>query len=60
MPRIGQGYYLNSLNIRGKDNDFFIGEEKVPEENLNIYQDMDYYFLYLHDMTFILNLVKTR
>ena len=23
MPRIGQGYYLNSLNIRGKDNDFF-------------------------------------
>ena len=24
MPRIGQGYYLNSLNIRGKDNDFFI------------------------------------
>ncbi len=24
MPRIGHGYYLNSLNIRGKDNDFFL------------------------------------
>ncbi len=50
MPRIGQGYYLNSLNIRGKDNDFFY----------HIYQDMDYYFLYLHSLTLILNLVKTR
>ena len=41
MPRIGHGYYLNSLNIRGKDNDFFY----------YIYQDMDYYFLYLHSLT---------